>query len=362
LRIGIDITKAITPTDGVGNYTLELLRSLATQLAQGDELYLYSLTQPHNAEAFAASFPDLPEGCHARPGGRPRDDQLDIFHATAFALPAGYRGAVLFTCYDLTFLTHAECHTRMNKIACLTGTLEAHLAGAHFAAISQATAEELTRQLGTATSRIQVTHLAAGPAFQLQDETEARDQLRRSFGLEGSFVLAVGTLEPRKNLRRLLNAYDGLPAALKASHPLVMAGGKGWLLDEDELARFASAKRLGHVSLPDLVALYNAATVFAYPSLAEGFGLPVIEAMACGAPVLTSNVSSLPEVAGDAARLVDPLDVEAIREALHALLEDSEARVELRRRGFERAASFSWERTARETLELYHQAVRGGSR
>jgi alpha-1,3-rhamnosyl/mannosyltransferase len=170
----------------------------------------------------------------------------------------------------------------------------------------------------------------------------------------------VATLEPRKNLRRLLAAYSGLPAGLRERHPLVMAGGKGWLLDEENLAGLDAAMRLGHVATDDLVALYSAATVFAYPSLAEGFGLPVVEAMACGAPVLTSNVSSLPEVAGDAARLVDPQDADAIRDTLRNLLEDPEARSDLRRRGFERAATFSWERTARETLELYRKLATEG--
>lgn len=360
MRIGLDVTKALHPHDGVGNYSAELLRALMPQLGEDDELLLYSLTQPFDTAALAVQFPDRPSHCHARPKSRPRDDGLDVFHAAAFAFPAGYHGVSVFTCYDLTFLTHPECHTRTNKIACLTGTLEAHLAGAHFLAISEATAVEIERQLGTERSRIHVTHLAAGPAFRPLPEEEARAKLKKSFGIEGPFVLAVATLEPRKNLRRLLAAYTDLPAGLRERHPLVMAGGKGWLLDEENLAGLDAAMRLGHVATDDLVALYSAATVFAYPSLAEGFGLPVVEAMACGAPVLTSNVSSLPEVAGDAAQLVDPLDADAIRDALRDLLEDPEKRSDLRRRGFERAATFSWERTARETLELYRQLATEG--
>ncbi len=362
MRIGLDVTKALHPHDGVGNYSAELLRALMAQLGEDDELLLYSLTRPFDDAALAVQFPDRPERCRARRKGRPREDRLDVFHATAFAFPPGYRGASVFTCYDLTFITHPECHTRMNKIACLTGTLEAHLAGAHFLAISEATAAELERQIGTERSRIHVTHLAAAPAFRPLPEDEARQKVRESFAIEGPYVLAVATLEPRKNLRRLLAAYMGLPAELRERHPLVMAGGKGWLLDEEDLAGLDSAMRLGHVALDELVALYSAATVFAYPSLAEGFGLPVVEAMACGAPVLTSNVSSLPEVAGDAAHLVDPVDTDAIRDALRHLLEDPERRSDLRQRGFERAATFSWERTARETLELYRKLAAAGGK
>lgn len=360
MRIGLDVTKALHPHDGVGNYSIELLRALSSQLSEDEELLLYSLTQPFDQAALALQLPNRPANCHPRPKSRPRDDALDVFHAAAFAFPAGYSGASVFTCYDLTFLTHPECHTRTNRIACLTGTLEAHLAGAHFLAISEATASELERQIGTERSRIHVTHLAPAPAFRPLAEEEARVRLKKSFGLEGPYVLAVATLEPRKNFRRLLAAYTELPPELQERHPLVLAGGKGWLLDEGDLAGLDAAMRLGHVALEDLVALYSGATVFAYPSLAEGFGLPVVEAMACGAPVLTSNVSSLPEVAGDAARLVDPLETGGIRDALRDLLEDPEKRTDLRRRGFERAATFSWERTARSTLELYRQLTTDG--
>ncbi len=173
-------------------------------------------------------------------------------------------------------------------------------------------------------------------------------------------MLAVGTLEPRKNLGRLLDAYARLDADLRQAHPLVIAGGGGWK-NEALLARCAeigTAYRLEPDGDADLSLLYSAAAVFVYPSLAEGFGLPVIEAMACGAPVITSNVSSMPEVAGDAAWLIDPLDTEDLRDALDELLAHPDHRQRLRALGRQRAATFSWAETARRTLALYRRLVR----
>jgi glycosyltransferase involved in cell wall biosynthesis len=166
-------------------------------------------------------------------------------------------------------------------------------------------------------------------------------------------VLAVGTLEPRKNLERLIEAWAAVDPTLRADHVLALVGPCGW--DDApilEAARASGARLLGRVSEDELRALYAGCAAFAYPSLYEGFGLPVLEAMAAGAAVITSTTSSLPEVAGDAALLVDPQDTVAITTALARVLADGELRTELRARGPERAAQFSWDRTARETLAL----------
>jgi alpha-1,3-rhamnosyl/mannosyltransferase len=169
-------------------------------------------------------------------------------------------------------------------------------------------------------------------------------------------VLAVGTLEPRKNLPRLIAAWTRLPEELRSAHALALVGPRGW--DDEEVlaaARAAGVRLLGRVGDAQLHALYANATAFAYPSLYEGFGLPVLEAMAAGAPVLTSLSSSLPEVAGDAALLVDPRDTAAIAAGLERLLRDAGLRERLRVAGRARAAAFSWERTARETHALLAQ-------
>jgi alpha-1,3-rhamnosyl/mannosyltransferase len=174
-------------------------------------------------------------------------------------------------------------------------------------------------------------------------------------------VLAVGTLEPRKNLPRLVNAYRRLPEELQARHPLVVVGKLGWQVGETiEALRLLGdrCRALGHVSDADLAELYRRCAVFCYPSLGEGFGLPLLEAMTCGAPVITSNHSSLPEVGGDAVEYVDPTSVAGIASALEGLLRDPARRLELAARGRARAGAYSWERTAQTVLHVLTAAAR----
>jgi alpha-1,3-rhamnosyl/mannosyltransferase len=218
---------------------------------------------------------------------------------------------------------------------------------AALACISAATRDDLVRRFPHAAGKATVIPLAADRAFA---EPVARPGHPL---LERPYVLAVGTLEPRKNLERLVAAWSLLPAELRARHDLALVGPRGW--EDDAILRAAhaaGAKLLGHVSDAELRALYAGAAAFAYPSLYEGFGLPVLEAMAAGAPVVTSSVSSLPEVAGDAALLVDPRDPRAIADALARVLADPALAAWLRAAGRARAAAFSWQRTARETLTL----------
>jgi glycosyltransferase involved in cell wall biosynthesis len=218
--------------------------------------------------------------------------------------------------------------------------------------ISEATRDDLIRHFPIADGKARVAQLAAGERFNASRPPEDLAAVTRRLGLDGPFVLCTGTLEPRKNLRRLIEAFVGLPDDLRGT--LALVGPKGWENEEfEQLTRShaADVKLLGYVSDDDLAALYQACTVFSYPSLYEGFGLPVLEAMACGAPVLTSRVSSMPEIAGEAARYVNPLDAGDIRAGLTELLESADLRESLSAAGREQAAKFSWERTARETIE-----------
>jgi alpha-1,3-rhamnosyl/mannosyltransferase len=357
LNIGLDIAKAISPRDGIGHYTSQLARALVAEV-QGrgvDRLFLYRPGRAREVEEVRRGWPPLPD-CVLLRTGEPRDDALDVYHSTGWSVPPGLDVPLVFTCYDLTILSHPGCHTLDNRIHCLTGVLEAHLAGAFFLTLSRAGAAELERRLELDPTRLRVVHPAPAPEFRRRPEEETRERLARRFGVEGPYVLAVGTLEPRKNLPALAAAHGGLPEDVRRRYPLLVAGGRGWGLDDRALGG-DGLRRLGYVDRDDLVALYNGATVFAYPSLAEGFGLPVAEAMACGAPVLTSDRSSLPEVAGGAARLVDPTDVGDIRAGLLALLETPAERERLRRLGSERASAFSWRECAAKTFELYREAA-----
>jgi alpha-1,3-rhamnosyl/mannosyltransferase len=211
-------------------------------------------------------------------------------------------------------------------------------------------------------ARISTTYLAADPRFK-PAASEVLAPVLAGFGLTpGGYVLSVGTLEPRKNLTALFAAYAGLPAELRQRYPLAVAGMKGWgteglMRSAQDLIRRGELRLLNYVA-DDLIApLYAGAAAFCYPSRYEGFGLPALEAMASGVPVITSNQTSLPEVVGDAGLMVDPDDIDGMREALRQLLEDRAFSEDLGQRGLRRSKLFSWERCADETFAVYQKVM-----
>lgn len=291
---------------------------------------------------------------------------VDLVHSTTFCAPRlSPRKRLVVTIYDVSFLTHPELHVEANIRHCLRGTRDAIERADAILAISEHTRHDLVELMGARPERIVVTPLAHDPAYRRVREPARLAEVRRRYELPERFVLSVGTVEPRKNIERLIEAYATLPEALRRDVSLVVAGGKGWLSEslQGEVARRRLDRYVhftGYVEAADMSALYSLADVLAYPSLYEGFGLPVLEAMACGTPVLTSDISSLPEVAGDAALLVAPKSTEAIADALRAILEDTALRASMSARGLEWSGRFSWDRCARETLAVY-EAV-GGAR
>jgi alpha-1,3-rhamnosyl/mannosyltransferase len=226
---------------------------------------------------------------------------------------------------------------------------------AAFIAISHTTADALNERYPRTAARTTVAPLGVAHTLDIAPLTPQEGATLP----EPGFVLAVGTLEPRKNLPRLVYAYRRLPAALRDQHPLVVVGARGWETDETLMAldSLRGCTMLGYVSDATLAELYRRCAVFCYPSLGEGFGLPVLEAMAAGAAVLTSNVSSLPEVGGDAVEYVDPLRVAEISTTLGSLLGDRQRRAELSRRAQTRAARFTWSDFAEQVLRTVEQAV-----
>jgi glycosyltransferase involved in cell wall biosynthesis len=205
-------------------------------------------------------------------------------------------------------------------------------------------------------------HEAANPIFRPLGPQEARDKVRNRHGVDGPFVLFVSTIEPRKNVPSLVRAIWQLMDSYKEDVRLVLAGGRGWLFEDafavvEELNLDGRVHFLGRVSSEDLLYLYNAAEMLAHPAFYEGFGLPPLEAMACGLPVVVADVASLPEVVGDAGLLIDPHDVDELTVAMWRLLNDSELRQEMRSKGLTQAKRFSWERAARETMAIYELAV-----
>lgn len=273
-----------------------------------------------------------------------------------------FSGTTVVTVHDLSWRFDAELHASKH-VAWIEHRLPQSLAQAtRFVSISEFTADEMVSRLGVDRSRIDVVPLAASKQFYPMDAQTAAPVLQR-FGLrDGQYVLAVSTLEPRKNFDRLVTAHGRLPPSLLRDVPLVIAGGRGWgttLMGDaaEQAQRRGDLRLLGHVPDADLVALYARAAVCAYPSLYEGFGLPVLEAMACGVPMVTSSTTALRETAGDAALLVDPLDAEALADALRRVLEDSALAQDLRARGPRRAAEFTWDRTIAGMMASWRAAL-----
>jgi glycosyltransferase involved in cell wall biosynthesis len=288
---------------------------------------------------------------------------LDVFHTSDVLTyaPPGVKNVA--TIHDLTPLLFPELHTRETR--------EIHSAKLNAAAeradaiiaVSESTRRDAVALLGLDPARVFTVHEGVDQAFRPLRNDEIRPVLARH-GLEpGGYLLHVGTIEPRKNLVRLVEAYARLRRDVRPPAPsLALAGATGWLFREvfdrvKALGLHDHVRFLGQVSTAELPALFNGARLFVFPSLYEGFGLPVLEAMACGAPVITSNVSSLPELTDGAAVLVDPADSVGLAEAMGRLLEDAAERERLRAAGLTRAAGFSWEKAAWETVQLYQRIV-----
>lgn len=287
---------------------------------------------------------------------------LDLLHSPDFIPPFRRRCPAVITVHDLAFLRYPELVTEDSRR--YYGQLARAVHSAEgIIAVSEATRRDMAELLGLAPERVRVIHHAVDDGFRPLDN-EAVEHYRRQRGLPRGFILWVGTLEPRKNLGTLLRALARVTEQRPALNPtLVLAGAPGWLYEDDlhlvdKLHLAENVVRLGPVPFEELPLLYNAARLFVFPSLYEGFGFPPLEAMACGIPVISSNSSAMPEVLGDAALLLDPLDVEGFAAAMVRMLEDEDLRQEMQRRGLARAAGFSWERTARQTLALYHEVAR----
>ena len=280
-------------------------------------------------------------------------DAVVVYHApNLIARP--FDGPTVVTVHDLSWRTQPEWHPP-ERVGWIERNLDATLRQANrFVAVSAHTARALATVLGVEQGRIDVVPPGVSPLFRPMTAAEAAPVLGNYALTDRGYVLAVGTIEPRKNLDRLIVAHRRLPAGLRTRLPLVIAGATGWGAAPD----WHGAARLpGYVPDTELVALYARAACVAYPSLHEGFGLPVLEAMACGAPVVTSDVTALPETAGGAAVLVDPWDTAAIADGLRRVLEDEALAGTLRARGLARAAGFTWDRTAEGMVASWRRAA-----
>jgi glycosyltransferase involved in cell wall biosynthesis len=290
-------------------------------------------------------------------------ESIDLLHSLAFVQPVILPCAGVITIYDLSFFLYPQRFQPWRRLYLKWGTGYSARKARRIIAISNSTKHDITELLKVPEGKVDVVRCGVDEDFHPIEDKGLLDGLRSKRRLPGQMILFVGTIEPRKNLITLLRSYALLRQRIQAP-PLVIGGPKGWHHEEV----FTQAQELGlreHVIFPgyipreELPLWYNAADLFIYPSLYEGFGLPPLEAMACGTPVIASNTSSLPEVVGDAGMLVHPDGVEDMAEAMKRVLSDPELRVEMARRGLSRARMFSWQRAATETVQVYDRAMTG---
>ncbi|MFQ5849621.1 MAG: glycosyltransferase family 4 protein [Candidatus Binatia bacterium] len=385
-RIGIDYTAAVHEPAGTGRYTREMVQALATlpdDMPQFDyRLFVADAGQVAKSALPGANFAWCPSRMtfpwsssrltERRLAGlwyRIRlplwvegwTGRLDLFHATDFLLPPVMPGTrTVVTIHDLSFVREPDTALPAMKAHLTKWVPDALRRADHIIAVSEATRRDLMELYQTPPEKTTVLYHGVGPEFRPVTDSSRLAGVRQKYRLgERPFILSLGTIQPRKNYQRLIQAF----AQMDSSVELVIVGRKGWLYDAilDEVTRQNLAERvrfIGFVAEADLPALYSAATLFAYPSLYEGFGMPVLEAMACGTPVIASNQSAVPEVIGEAGLLVNPRDVTAIASAMSRLLSEPTLREQSSHAGRAQAAKFTWTAMATDLLSLYQMLLR----
>ena len=284
----------------------------------------------------------------------------ELFHATEHLLPPFHDSPTVLTVHDMIFKLFPQTQKRLNYWY-LNATMPLYCRRADaIVTVSECSKRDIVAHYSLDPAKVSVIYEAAGPEFRPASPAE-QDQARQRYSLPEQFLIHVGVIEPRKNLTRLVEALQRLRGE-GLTIPLVVVGPKGWLYDDffqrlDQLQVRDAVCFPGYVPLTDLAAVYSAARLAAMPSIYEGFGLPVLEAMACGTPVICSRTSSLPEIGGDAARYFDPLSVEEMAAAIRTVWTDPDLHAAMRQQGLAQAARFSWQRAAQQTMALYNRIL-----
>jgi glycosyltransferase involved in cell wall biosynthesis len=370
MRVGIDATLHDARTTGAGEYQRQLLRNLPS-VAPDLKMVVYTARDAHHTPTTGLDIREMPWAPRERfrrivQGSvawrrRWRDDRLDLLHVPFYYLPPGAPPRSIVTIYDVRFLRYPETYPRTRAVFLRTAVPWSLRRATHIITISAFTKAELVELLAIDPERITVTLLAPRPEFGEVHDPDTRAAVRAKYGLPSRFILSTSTLEPRKNLARLVEAYADLRAQ-GFFHDLVLAGVR--YFDTGELERSIArhglsevVHLLGYVDDADMPSLYSLADTFVYPSLYEGFGIPPLEAMACGTPVVASNTSSIPEVVGRGACLIDPLDVRSMAAGIGRVLKEPPYAASLRAAGHKRVRQFTWEQTARETADTYRRVL-----
>jgi len=379
LSIALNATAMLSPLTGIGRYTAELAAALTRM---GVHIDYYSGTrwseQPPQIEQIRSGrlirrlINHLPgarlaarhvQQHHFNRGVEQRRPAL--YHEPNY-LAFRFAGPTVVTAHDASWVRYPEMHPA-ERVRSMNHLFPAALANAQRVIVdSDFVAGEMHEVFGVPLDRLRTVYLGVSPLFRPLAAADTADMCRRHGIEHGRYILAVGTLEPRKNLISLIRAFRALPPQLARHYPLVIAGMRGWRHgDTDQeigaLEKSGALRILGHVAEADLPALYAGAGLFVYPSIYEGFGLPPLEAMAAGVPVVVADCASLPEVVGDAGIRVAPYDIDALAETLRAILENPAQRQAMSAASLARSQRFTWENCARETFAVYREAIAAAS-
>jgi glycosyltransferase involved in cell wall biosynthesis len=372
MRIGIDATAVPPKPMGAGLYIIYLIQELGklesdhefTVFAQeylrphlegqvSDQIqihWLKNMSVPRRLVWEQTTFPRLIRQLH-----------LDLLHTPHYTKPLSHPVPTVVTYHDMIFFIHPEKHTLAKRYFFPWMMRRSSKKADIIISDSESTRLDAMRFLDIPPEKIITVHLGYQEIFRRITDQAQLSAIRQQYRLPEKFIFYAGAIEPRKNVPLLLTVFEKL-VQQGIPHDLVLAGGLGWLY-EDVLAQIDSMQardrvhRVGHVPYKDLPTFYNLADVFVYPSVYEGFGLPPLEGMACGTPVITSNISSMPEFVGDAGILVPPDDEGALLGAVQRVLTDQVLRQRLREAGPQRAANFTWKHTAQKTLDIYQQVL-----
>lgn len=356
-RVGIDVQTTLGQKTGFGFYVENLTKSLKN-LTSGEEFALLSPKREHDLSTPQRLIWDqigLPfQAAKAR---------VNLLHQPAFSAPILYTGKKIVTVHDVISLFYTDIPFFSRQYYSKWMPFSYHFAD-HFITISEHSKKDIIQKLNIPAEKITVTYLAADPMFNQPVSSDESQKVLKKYNIEKPYLLDVGTINPRKNLEFLVNVFAEFKKTAKTDHHLVITGKKGWHYD----VLFAKVKKLGleneviftgYIEDDEKPAIYQNAAVFMFPSLYEGFGLPPVEAMMSGTPVISSNASSLPEVIGDGGIQLSPRDEKAWVEALHNVISRPELKQELIAKGKKQADMFSWDRCAKETLATYHQVLGG---
>lgn len=372
IRIGIDAHSVGTKLGGNESYAVNLIESLA-QIDRVNHYTIY-VTTKEAQDRFSNRWSNF-RVCSTLPhtpliripltlSAELRKHPVDVLHVQ-FTAPPFCPCPLVVSIHDLSFEHLPQTFKRRSRTQLRLTVRHSARRAARILSLSEHTRRDIMDTYGIESTKIEAIPLAAPDHFGTITDNRELQRVRHIYGIDGDYILSVGSIQPRKNLARLVKAYASLRGNRSADKlpKLVLVGKCAWLYDEtlrtlDETGVKDAVILTGYVPEADLPALYSSALCFVYPSYFEGFGLPPLEAMKCGAPVIVGNRTSLPEVVGDAGLTVDPFDVDAIAGAIRKLMDDSSLRKDLGRKGQERAKSFNWLETARQTLRVYQEVAK----